>query len=188
MEMDLAIPTHHKPASNQHLSVKKHRALHLVKVVLYMLNRRRSAKNTEVDVASKGLWKKLVGAMRPLHHQQLPHSTSSSISPPPSIEVGNIGSPDFQDIPQDWNLASPSTSDGTKSHYASALDLQALDKSDDGENNIEVVIEEGFFEDEGDEMIDARAEEFIANFYAQMKLQRLKSMDRYNQMIQNESI
>ncbi|PIA61171.1 hypothetical protein AQUCO_00300592v1 [Aquilegia coerulea] len=184
MEMDLTIPTHHKPASQQQLCVKKHGALHLVKVVLYMLKRRRSAKKAQIDVASKGLWKKLVGAMRPLHTQQLPRSKSPS--PPPSIELGN-GSPNFQDISQDWNnLASPSTSDGSKSRYASALDLQALDKSDDGES-IEVVIEEGFFEDGGDEMIDARAEEFIANFYAQMKLQRLESMDRYNQMIRNES-
>ena len=70
-------------------------------------------------------------------------------------------------------------SDGTKSRYASAVDLQALDKSEQGEN-IEVVIEEGCFtcyeEIEADEMIDAKAEEFIANFYAQMKIQRLESM------------
>ncbi|KAF9607235.1 hypothetical protein IFM89_033442 [Coptis chinensis] len=190
MEIDEAIPIHNKPA--RHLSTKKHGFLNLVRIAVYMI-KRRSAKTGQVEVASKGLWKRLVGAMRPLHHQHLQHQQSPRLT----INVGGE-SPyayTFHDVPPTPmspphggdSPFSSSTSDGTKSRYASALNLQELAKeSDETDENIEVVIEEGYFEDGGDELIDARAEEFIANFYEEMRLQRLESITRYNEMIQQK--
>lgn len=62
---------------------------------------------------------------------------------------------------------------GGDSRYASALNLQELDKStnggsDDDDDDDE---EEEIFDDtQGDAMIDMKAEMFIAQFYAQMKI------------------
>ncbi|KAL5700900.1 hypothetical protein ACHQM5_026299 [Ranunculus cassubicifolius] len=173
------IPTHNKPS--RHLSNKKNGFLHVLRIVMYMLRRRSDKKNQAAadDVASKGLWKRLVSSMRPLHHHhQLPyHHHHSPANHQTVLEVpSSPNACSYHDVPPS---PASSSSDGTKSRYASAVDLQALDKPDQGEN-IEVVIEEGCFnyyeEIEADEMIDEKAEEFIANFYAQMKIQRLESM------------
>lgn len=68
--------------------------------------------------------------------------------------------------------------------YASAANLQDLDQNDgeDEEINNDKVSSNVDGEDE-DEMIDAKAEMFIAQFYEQMKLQRSESDIRYNEMI-----
>ena len=60
------------------------------------------------------------------------------------------------------------------SNYASAIGLSDLLEDEGEESNKE----EMFCYDEGDEMIDAKAEEFIAHFYEQMRMQRMDSMDR----------
>nr|KYP47555.1 hypothetical protein KK1_030750 [Cajanus cajan] len=57
------------------------------------------------------------------------------------------------------------------SRYASAEGLNELVKSEEEKESRE---EDG----DGDEMIDSKAEEFIAQFYQQMRLQRFDSMDR----------
>ncbi|MGD7217388.1 cotton fiber protein, partial [Ralstonia pseudosolanacearum] len=164
-------------------TTKKHGFLNMFKVVAYMV-RRRNAKKAGVDVASKGAWKKLVGVMRPLHHQALPNNQTPPHPSIKRIEIPNKGLTlsSYQNAPPSpvsphkyWNMPSPSTTDGGRSRYASALDLQELDKSDD---QVEVVIDDGCYEEdfEGDAMIDARAEEFITNFYYQIKLQRIESV------------
>lgn len=135
--------------------------MQLLKVALFMI-RRRSGKSKSADVASKGLWKSLVGSMRPLHLQ-------TNASPPPSIEGASERYDDVMLPP-----ASPGSSvssfstdqDGMSSRYASAVNLQELDQEYE-----EVLIVD-------DELIDAKAEEFIAQFYEQMRLQRVDSMDR----------
>ncbi|XP_009604501.1 uncharacterized protein [Nicotiana tomentosiformis] len=117
-------------------------------------------------VDSKGdNWKKLVGSMRPLHLQdnQSPpttHQPPPVKSPSPTVECcENVSSP------------SPSTSSaGTMSQYASANNLQELygESSDDEEEDPDQV----FDAIGADEMIDAKAENFIAQFYEQMRRQQ----------------
>jgi len=165
-------------------------AVHLMKVALFMI-RRRSFRAKPSDVAAAAatggnMLNLLVGSVRPLH---LP---SDEASPP-----------DFCILPASVEPASPAASSsvlsdyhtdgmssryasvgnlqeleaagngGSESRYASAVNLRDLDESEEGEEN------------GGDEMIDAKAEQFIAQFYAQIRLQRLNSMDRrYNEMIE----
>ena len=156
--------------------------------------RRRSGKSKSVDVASRGIWNRLVGSMRPLHLQR--NSSPST----PHHAIGNKIEPN-DDVISTQAPMSPAASssyssaeDGmsryasvgnlqeldTESRYASAVNLRELDPSDESESEQTVYDENG-----GDEMIDAKAEEFISQFYAQIRLQRLNSMDRhYNEMIQ----
>ncbi|OIV98211.1 hypothetical protein TanjilG_18750 [Lupinus angustifolius] len=61
------------------------------------------------------------------------------------------------------------------SRYASAIGLNELVESDEDNENPEVIMEDDEECEEngyGDEMIDAKADEFIAEFYKQMRLQR----------------
>lgn len=69
-----------------------------------------------------------------------------------------------------------SSSGDSMSRYASAQNLQELDREGGGGNDDDC-------DYGGDEMIDAKAEVFIAQFYEQMRLQRLDSINRYNQMM-----
>jgi hypothetical protein len=73
------------------------------------------------------------------------------------------------------------------SPYASAIGLNELVSSDEENERQEEIEEEEEEEEEvavrgnGDETIDAKAEEFIAQFYQQMRLQRLNNVDRHYQ-------
>ncbi|XP_019188285.1 PREDICTED: uncharacterized protein LOC109182590 [Ipomoea nil] len=104
-------------------------------------------------------WKNIVGCMRPLTLQ----GKSPAISPSPTA-------PDLQALVPQGGLESPApsyvSSGGTMSRYASASDLQELDACDNEDDPDEV-----FDAITGDEMIDTKAEEFINQFYQQMKLQ-----------------
>ena len=70
--------------------------------------------------------------------------------------------------------------DGMTSRYASAVNLQELDRTD--EDNDAAIVNAN---------IDAKAEEFIAQFYQQMRLQRLDRLDsidlRYNDTIRRST-
>ncbi|KAF3436516.1 hypothetical protein FNV43_RR23608 [Rhamnella rubrinervis] len=155
------------------VAAKKRRGgVRLLKVALFMI-RRRSEKSKSVDVASRGLWKRLVGSMRPLHLQGNPASPPPVIKNEPNMTPRSELYEDVQLGPHSPRgaMSSASSEDGM-SRYASAVNLQELDPTN-GEDEID-----------GDDMIDAKAEEFIAQFYEQMKLQRLDSVDRrYNEMI-----
>jgi Cotton fibre expressed protein len=59
--------------------------------------------------------------------------------------------------------------DGMSSRYCSAEDLLALDKSND---DTEGAVDEG-----GSNVINTQAEEFIAKFYEQIRLQRIQSLN-----------
>lgn len=159
--------------NNDEVTVKKRRGgVRLLKVALFMI-RSRSEKSKSVDVVSRGLWKRLVGSMRPLHLQ-------SNTLPPPAIRNELKMTPPTSERYEDVQFGphspvgpmSSASSEDSMSRYASAVNLQELDPTN-GED-----------ENSGDDMIDAKAEEFIAHFYEQMKLQRLDSVDRrYNEMI-----
>jgi hypothetical protein len=162
---------------------KKRRAMHLVQVALYMLRMTKKPKSLHVDVASKGMWKRLVSSMRPLHLQ-----SNQTMSPPPSVETQSpmVSSPlveHYEDVLPSPTASSSSSSDDSMSRYASAVNLPELDKSNNDDDDDDDDEDDASYG--GDEMIDVKAEEFIAHFYEQMKLQRMASADRrYHEMTQ----
>ncbi|RZC48633.1 hypothetical protein C5167_017056 [Papaver somniferum] len=179
---------------NKNGKQKKRSRFQMLKVALFMLRGQsnKKSKPVHVDVASKGIWKKLVCAMRPLHHQGL----SNQNSPPPLItgsndeatilpNVENDNLPPHDGVfsppmlsPRVYHPDTPSSSSSvadSMSRYASAQDLQELDKNGESNNDDD----EYFFG--GDEYIDAKAEEFIAQFYEQMRLQQVDLMNRHRE-------
>ncbi|KAK6941067.1 Protein of unknown function DUF761, plant [Dillenia turbinata] len=165
---------------------KRGGALQMIRAALFMLRKRSKGKKTEslpLEVASTGILKDLVGSMRPLHLQ-------TPNTPPPALnesgkaivtaelEFGNaiVVEEQYEDVfapPFSPSAASSSSSSGTMSRYASAQSLQDLDR----EETVEL-------DDEGGDLkIDAKAEEFIAQFYESMRLQRLDSFNRYKEML-----
>ncbi|KAJ8620461.1 hypothetical protein MRB53_028990 [Persea americana] len=167
-----------KVAKDKANASKKGGPLRLMRAALFLIKGRspsKSASTVVVKSADKdGLWRNLVGAVRPLH--ELPHCTLSPPSPsPPAFSVEPIDSrmDFFHEVPQPppslpfgWDEV-----DGM-SRYASAEDLTELDKQEvccDG--NV----------DGGDDAIDVKADEFIAKFYKQM---RLDSIGHHKSMIE----
>ncbi|KAI4301471.1 hypothetical protein L6164_034749 [Bauhinia variegata] len=169
--------------------------MHFLKVAFFLM-RRRSVKQKALAVekdGSKSIWRKLVGSMRPLHLQsnQSPPPTLESRLPavaeaeaPPTSENkindfhSDKASPSVFGSPVDGeeyeSQDSPSVHDETESRYASALALNELvDQSE--ENEQEEC--EGYVDEDGDVMIDAKAEQFIAQFYEQMRLQSFNSFE-----------
>lgn len=104
--------------------------------------------------------KTLVNGVRPLHHQ-----LDYALPPPPPPPPSSMALDAYYDV--HMPPPSPCSSDAM-SRYASAEDLQSLDKSEDNE-------EEDISNGEAN-AIDMKAEEFIAMFYKQMRLQRLDSL------------
>lgn len=122
---------------------------------------------TEFTGKNETTWKDIVGGIRLLHLQPLEYHSSVSLPPPPPPP------PFDKEIYHDVSLPplSPKSSyDGMSSRYCSAEDLHALDKSTD--DNECAVDEEG-----GSDVINTQAEEFIAKFYEQIRLQRLQSLN-----------
>ncbi|KAL5862994.1 hypothetical protein ACOSQ3_000508 [Xanthoceras sorbifolium] len=172
-ESQMVIDRQHPPIPKK----KRRSPMHILRVALYMLRRKsgKSKTSAHVDVASKGPWKEVLGAIRPFHLQSNQSPTKVDIEaqasppPPPMIEY-------YEDVfsPKDASPSTPCSSvDGNMSQYASALNLQDLDvctEEDDGDMHYD--------ENGGDEMIDTKAEEFINQFYEQMRLQQREYMSR----------
>uniref|UniRef100_A0A5B7B9H1 Uncharacterized protein n=1 Tax=Davidia involucrata TaxID=16924 RepID=A0A5B7B9H1_DAVIN len=180
---------------------KKRSPFNLLKAALFMLGRK--SKSVHVEVASKGMLNKLVGSMRPLHLQDNQSPPPPPPPPPPLIP----GSPSptiepYEDVfppPMSPHSSSASSSADSMSRYASATNLQELeikaggryasamnlkelDKELEGESDDES--DDHWIDDKaGDEMIDAKAEEFIAHFYTQMRIQHVESIHRHNKMM-----
>ncbi|KAF3789794.1 hypothetical protein EJ110_NYTH17686 [Nymphaea thermarum] len=152
------------------VSMKKRPGMwQFMRAALFML--RKCVAPTKPKVVEKRMIENLVGAMRPLHHkidqppveehhglenkqQKLLHD----LRPPPPLPRNDDedDDDDMFSIPQE-------------SRYASAGNLLELDESQgerDGEPNA----------------IDMKAEEFIAKFYAQIRLQRLDSINRFEEV------
>ncbi|XP_057800117.1 uncharacterized protein LOC131015711 [Salvia miltiorrhiza] len=129
-------------------------AFGIFRAALYMLRKRTDEKEaaaaTKKEKSGGGDWKKIVESMRPLHVQEIPASPTHAAWP-----AGDM-----------FGAASPapscSSSSGTMSQYASATNLRDLCNDDEEEERNP---DEVFDAIEGDEMIDAKAEEFIAQFY-----------------------
>ncbi|KAL6564139.1 hypothetical protein OROMI_015589 [Orobanche minor] len=166
---------------NDRRKKKKSGAFGIFKAALFMMRKRRGDKSgakpalakqdsTAANNTNNANWTKLVGSVRPLHLQE-----TSQSPPPPPIAV-SVAEKIREMIPP----ASPSaasTSSGTMSKYASAASLLDLDNSSDDE---EEDPDEVFDALTGDEMIDAKAEEFIAQFYKQIQLQRTARTHRHH--------
>uniref|UniRef100_A0A7N0TS65 Uncharacterized protein n=1 Tax=Kalanchoe fedtschenkoi TaxID=63787 RepID=A0A7N0TS65_KALFE len=148
--------------------------------LLFFLGRRKATKVIQAEVVSDANWKMLVGSMRPVNL----HDNESTLMLPDNNACENLANEDVSEkrkdemteevskLPELLTPVSPSSSsECSDSRYASALNLQALDKSgssDDDES-------EEFNDTQGDAMIDMKAEMFIAQFYAQMRIQNTSS-------------
>ena len=185
------------PASNNNKKKRSGGAMQILRVAAFMLRRHRSSDKfksksipvsleAEAVASSKSTWKRLLGSIRPLHLQ-----SGSSNPLTPSASYGR-SKPErtasferYEEVlPPPMSLAWTddfSSEDGMTSRYASAVNLQELDRTEDDDNAADTnAIAAG---PGPATTIDAKAEEFIAQFYQQMKLQRLDSIDRrYNDM------
>ncbi|KAK7344399.1 hypothetical protein VNO77_13946 [Canavalia gladiata] len=173
-------------------SLKKgHRSKNIFKVALFMMRgRSRKSKMLPPDQDSKSTWKRLLGSMRPLHlqstqsppHNDIPQKIQTSAPSPKGMDYGTDG---FESA-SEQSAYSPSP---CSSRYASAVGLNELVKDEEEEEVVEeekVVVKENG--EEGDEIIDAKAEEFIAEFYHQMRLQRLDVTDNHYTEISMRSL
>ncbi|KAJ8899059.1 hypothetical protein K2173_010212 [Erythroxylum novogranatense] len=150
---------------------KRGGVMRIVRAALYVIRAKAKSNSVQVDAASK--LTSFMGSMRPLHMQ-------SNQSPPRFIEGGFAG-PVVQETANHTNLepydgftpfmspAHESVASYGSSQYASVLSFQDLDRCDEIDN--EKYEENWHAENCEDEMIDERAEEFIARFYEQMRLQ-----------------
>ncbi|CAK9183081.1 unnamed protein product [Ilex paraguariensis] len=156
---------------------KKRGTFNLLKAALFMFRHgtTRKKNSVQVEVASNGNWKKIVGSMRPLHL----HDNPSSPPPPPSITATTSPTAEqFEEVIPPDSPSVYSVSGDTVSQYASANNLQELDDDDEEDDPDQVFDTIG-----ADEMIDTKAESFIAQFYQQMRIQNLDSVNRHNLMV-----
>ncbi|EHA8587578.1 putative DUF761 domain-containing protein [Cocos nucifera] len=144
---------------------KRNNALRLVRAALFMVRRsplKEEAPAQAVVVVQSGstsFWKRLVAGMRPLHHHQLEHQEVAPPEPVAALQLTKVDS--FHEA------FTPATSP-VHSHGMSipAEDLHAFDTCEDGDAE----------RDGGDgepNEIDVKAEEFIARFYEQQRLESI---------------
>ncbi|KAJ8559271.1 hypothetical protein K7X08_003329 [Anisodus acutangulus] len=168
------------------------------KAAMFVLRHRTKGKQKAAQVAvstQQGDWKKLVGSMRPLHLQDnnnintSPGYCAMSISSPSALSsssgpMSQYASANDLKALDDTKSQYASANDlksldvdvpassGTMSQYASANNLQELDEEEDEEEDPDQV----FDAISADDMIDAKAEQFILQFYQQMRRQNIDSM------------
>ncbi|KAL4384250.1 hypothetical protein GQ457_15G021320 [Hibiscus cannabinus] len=162
----ISIPGDKKKAPDDHLPLphqrKRPATLNVVKVALYMLHSKSSKlKSVQLNVVPKFSWKRLLGSLRPMHLQ-------SNRSPSHIIEATEPGT---GLEPEEAILAPSSPIAVSISSFYSIGDIESPSNQD--VHVTEPSEEECWFDDDGggDEMIDAKAEEFIAQFYQQMRIQ-----------------
>ena len=173
--------------------IKNKRSKNFFKVALFMMrghSRKSSKAILPVDDESKSMWRKLVGSMRPMHLQ-------SNKSPPQIlngqnnlkhvkvvVETANDHEREedgFHHLAYTPSPASSRHTSAASSRYASAVGLNEMVE----EEKEEEIVNKGSenYGDDGDDMIDAKADEFIAHFYQEMRLQRMDVVDhRYNEL------
>ncbi|GAB2226440.1 hypothetical protein Droror1_Dr00022248 [Drosera rotundifolia] len=157
-----------KPPQCGPLKKKRQSAFYnLIKAAaLFMLRRKAKKPKSLTPIA------RLFFSVSNLHLQDKP--TLHSPPPPPvTLEAGEEPEPlvTSNSTPLlEFGFTSPLSSSGGMSRYASAQNFQELDNEDgdyDEESNNDAYYD-GIV---GDEMIDAKAEEYIAKFYQQMRRQ-----------------
>ncbi|XP_021768584.1 uncharacterized protein LOC110732904 [Chenopodium quinoa] len=179
---------HHKkpPTSKNKTNMFKGGLMNVIKVVLYML-RRKSDKtgkklSPSLSTATNTSLTNFVGAFRPFHLQRDVGGMTSS-SPHPQILFSRHDDEVIEASPyhSKYDASSSSSSSsrssssrGDMSRYASAQSLNDLDNVDEDSDEEEGMMIDGdaYYDGlEGDEMIDDKADKFIAKFYQQMRLQ-----------------
>lgn len=180
-----------EPKPTPILTKKKHSPMRAFRVALFHMMHGNSKKPNVIstDDETKNIWKKVVGSMRPLHlhSNQSPRLSSSqsngqkfdqmiTILPPPSPSESSGGGSVFVDFSTEEEPFSPFSPSPASSRYASAIGLNELVSSDE-ENDRPGMIKEDCDEN-GDDKIDSKAEDFIAEFYHQIRLQRFNNVDR----------
>lgn len=183
---------------------KKRGAFTLFKAAKLLIICRRPEGKPKPEVPSKVTWKKIVGSIRPFHLQdnQSPQPSAHSIAASPTVEQrpdDDVSTP-LPPSPHAIINRSSANSDDRMSQYGSTTNLQELDKGSESRYasavNLQAVAKQGETDDNddggddgisnnnvGDEMIDSKAEEFIAKFYQQMRVQHLEKVERYNKMM-----
>ncbi|XP_057733974.1 uncharacterized protein LOC130949202 [Arachis stenosperma] len=169
--------------------LKKQRSRNIFKVALSKM-RGRSEKPKAIQVDDDGsksnTWRKLVGSMRTLQMQDdaadYYSSAASSPSNPNMVKSPSVDR--FESFPN-----SPLSNFASSSRYSSAVGLDKLVENDESLTKEEDITKKHDDDhSDGDDMIDAKAEEFIAEFYLQMKLQKFNKMDPHYRKISQRSL
>ncbi|XP_061338433.1 uncharacterized protein LOC133285238 [Gastrolobium bilobum] len=159
---------------------KRNGSKNIFKMALVMMRgRNRKSKvlpeNDDDDDESRSVWKKLVGSMRPLHLQSgSPRHNGGQTPKKMNTTAPSESGDDGFDSASEYAY-SPSA---TSSRYASAVGLNEMVQDEENQKDEEIIVKEDNGNGDGDDMIDAKADEFIAQFYQQMRLQRMDTMDR----------
>ncbi|XP_010323018.1 uncharacterized protein [Solanum lycopersicum] len=164
------------------------------KAAMFVLRHRTKGKQKAAQVITQqGDWKKLVGSMRPLHLQDnnnnnINNNNTLYCATSPSAVSQYASADDLKSLDQLDTMsqyasandlkslddqASASASSETMSQYASASNLQDLDEQEEDEDDPDKV----FDAIGADDMIDAKAELFILQFYQQMRRQNVDSIN-----------
>ncbi|CAI8584011.1 unnamed protein product [Vicia faba] len=171
--------------------IKNKGSKNFFKVALIMM-RGRSRKSSKaivpVDDESRGIWRKLVGSMRPMHLQsnQSPPQILNGQNNLKNVKVVVETADDRQgqdgfEYPYTPSPVSSRYASEASSRYASAVGLNEMVEEEKEEEIVNKGCEN--YGDGGDDMIDAKADEFIAHFYQEMRLQRMDVVDpRYNEL------
>ncbi|KAL1293683.1 hypothetical protein HN51_054309 [Arachis hypogaea] len=175
--------------------LKKQRSRNIFKVALSKM-RGRSEKPKAIQVDDDGsrsdTWRKVVGSMRTLQMQDdaADHYSSAASSPSNPTMVKSPSIDRFESFPN-----SPLSNFASSSRYSSAVGLDKLVENDESLTEYEQHEKEDITKkhddddhSDGDDMIDAKAEEFIAEFYLQMKLQKFNKMDPHYRKISQRSL
>ncbi|XP_055832223.1 uncharacterized protein LOC129901130 [Solanum dulcamara] len=156
------------------------------KAAMFVLRHRTKGKQKAAQVTD---WKKLVGSMRPLHLQNNNNNSNNNnnntlyCATSPSATSQYASANDLKSLDQldttsqyasanDLKSLDAPASSGTMSQYASANNLQELDEHEEEEDDPDQV----FDAIGADDMIDAKAELFILQFYQQMRRQNIDSI------------
>ncbi|XP_041022224.1 uncharacterized protein LOC121263417 [Juglans microcarpa x Juglans regia] len=160
-----SIPDNIKRAPANAGDVKKKRGpMNLLRAASFIFRRSKKPKPSHVDVASNGSSK----LQSHVDQVALPELVSS-----PMVELFKVSCGFSSPMSRSCYGSASSCSEASTSRHASAVNLQELDRSEDIDHD-----GAAYANCIGDEMIDAKAEVFIAQFYQQMRLQRMDSIDR----------
>lgn len=152
------------PSPNTLHCAKKRSALSAILAALFT-SQVRSKEAKPPSESGTGFFS-IVCGIRPLHHGQFDNNTP--LTPPPRRIPTNVDVVLFPPPSPGY----VSAEEGMTSRYASAKDLHEIDTK---------AVEEEEEEEEGEgssNEIDVQAEEFIAKFYEQMRLQRSDSVEQ----------
>lgn len=150
------------PANYAGEEKKKRGPMNILRAASFIFRRSKKPKPIHVDVASIN-----GSSKRPSHVEvALPEMDLS-----PMVE--HLEECGFSSSMSPSGYGSSTCSEASKSRHASSVNLQELYRSEDVDGGAAY---SNCIED--DEMIDAKAEVFIAQFYQQIRLQRMDSVDR----------